>query len=247
MRDDEETKAELHQRVDDLRVKLWDICDERKAQAEKERQAIIDDGWLDDHLGLLSNHYLTQMQGEVDRYQDTVRMLRDYYKGMDGHYPEELNANYTRIPLIEVRLWNKYKKRSLYFTSSLCTLIIFLLVRYIVNRWCVEKGCLNFKYYLNNHVFFLPFKLPVERAESPDKSESETASNPPPAEEGRDSAKSDRPKSSRSKSGRSKSPKSPKSPKERKSRSPSAKKRDKSKEKKEAAEQTPADESGKKK
>nr|XP_011414807.2 sperm flagellar protein 2 isoform X4 [Crassostrea gigas] len=190
MRDDEETKAELHQRVDDLRVKLWDICDERKAQAEKERQAIIDDGWLDDHLGLLSNHYLTQMQGEVDRYQDTVRMLRDYYKGMDGHYPEELNANYTRIPLIE---------------------------------------------------------LPVERAESPDKSESETASNPPPAEEGRDSAKSDRPKSSRSKSGRSKSPKSPKSPKERKSRSPSAKKRDKSKEKKEAAEQTPADESGKKK
>lgn len=190
MRDDEETKAELHQRVDDLRVKLWDICDERKAQAEKERQAIIDDGWLDDHLGLLSNHYLTQMQGEVDRYQDTVRMLRDYYKGMDGHYPEELNANYTRIPLIE---------------------------------------------------------LPVERAESPDKSESETASNPPPAEEGRDSAKSDRPKSSRSKSGRSKSPKSPKSPKERKSRSPSAKKRDKSKEKKEAVEQTPADESGKKK
>ncbi|XP_048761563.2 sperm flagellar protein 2-like isoform X3 [Ostrea edulis] len=187
MREDEETKAELHQRVDDLRVKLWDICDERKAQAEKERQAIMDDGWLDDRLGLLSNFYLTQMQGEVDRYQDTVRMLKDYYKGMDGHYPEELNTNFSRIPLIE---------------------------------------------------------LPVERAESPDKSESETASNPPPAEERRDSAKSDRPKSGRSKSGRSKSPKSPK---ERKSRTPSAKKRDKSKEKKEASDQTPADETGKKK
>ncbi|XP_062579929.1 sperm flagellar protein 2-like isoform X2 [Saccostrea cucullata] len=187
MREDEETKAELHQRVDDLRVKLWDICDERKAQAEKERQAIIDDGWLDDHLGLLSNFYLTQMQAEVDRYQDTVRMLKDYYKGMDGHYPEELNANFARLPLIE---------------------------------------------------------LPVERAESPDKSESETASNPPPAEERRDSAKSDRPKSSRSKSGRSKSPKSPK---ERKSRTPSAKKRDKSKEKKESTEQVPTDETGKKK
>lgn len=93
-------------------------------------------------------------------------------------------------------------------------------------------------------IICLSFKLPVERAESPDKSESETASNPPPAEEGRDSAKSDRPKSSRSKSGRSKSPKSPK---ERKSRSPSAKKRDKSKEKKEPTEQTQVDESGKKK
>lgn len=145
MRDDEETKAELHQRVDDLRVKLWDICDERKAQAEKERQAIIDDGWLDDHLGLLSNHYLTQMQGEVDRYQDTVRMLRDYYKGMDGHYPEELNANYTRIPLIEVRkFWNKYK-RSLYFTSSLCTHIIFKLVVIFCKSLIGGKGMLKFQ------------------------------------------------------------------------------------------------------
>ena len=102
MREDDETKAELHQRVDDLRVKLWDICDERKAQAEKERQAIIDDGWLDDRLGVLSNFYLTLMQGEVDRYQDTVRMLRDYYRGMDGHIPDELNTQFARIPLIEV-------------------------------------------------------------------------------------------------------------------------------------------------
>lgn len=132
MRDDEETKAELHQRVDDLRVKLWDICDERKAQAEKERQAIIDDGWLDDHLGLLSNHYLTQMQAEVDRYQDTVRMLRDYYKGMDGHYPEELNANYSRIPLIEVRQWNIYKRRNLY---SLLPYVLFNLWQYFVDHW----------------------------------------------------------------------------------------------------------------
>lgn len=105
--------------------------------------------------------------------------------------------------------------------------------------------CTEIVEYLQNlHVSWLFLKLPVERAESPDKSESETASNPPPAEERRDSAKSDRPKSGRSKSGRSKSPKSPK---ERKSRTPSAKKRDKSKEKKEASDQTPADETGKKK
>ncbi len=37
LRDDEETRAELHQQVDDLRERLWNICDERKEQAEKER------------------------------------------------------------------------------------------------------------------------------------------------------------------------------------------------------------------
>lgn len=30
-------------------------------------------------------------------------MLRDYYKGMDGYYLEELNVNYIRILFIEVR------------------------------------------------------------------------------------------------------------------------------------------------
>lgn len=103
MREDEETKAELHQRVDDLREALWSISDERKVQAENERQNIVNDGWLDDRLGVLSNFYITTMQAEVDRYQDTVRLMKDYYRGMDGQIPDELNANYARLPLIEVQ------------------------------------------------------------------------------------------------------------------------------------------------
>ncbi|XP_076440661.1 sperm flagellar protein 2-like isoform X2 [Babylonia areolata] len=102
MREDEETRAELHQRVDDLRERLWNICDERKEQAEREMETIRNDGWLDDRLGVLSNHYITTMQAELDRFQDTVRMLKDYYKGMDGQIPDELNTNYERIPLIEL-------------------------------------------------------------------------------------------------------------------------------------------------
>lgn len=62
MREDEETRAELHQRVDDLRERLWNICDERKEKAENERSDIINDGWLEDRLGILSNHYITLMQ-----------------------------------------------------------------------------------------------------------------------------------------------------------------------------------------
>ncbi|XP_071117594.1 sperm flagellar protein 2-like [Haliotis cracherodii] len=102
MREDEETRAELHQTVDDLRERLWNICDERKEQAEGERETVMNDSWLDDRLGVLSNHYITLMQSEVDRYQDTVRMLKDYYRGMDGHIPDELNTHYARIPLIEM-------------------------------------------------------------------------------------------------------------------------------------------------
>ncbi|KAK6179274.1 hypothetical protein SNE40_011674 [Patella caerulea] len=102
IREDEETKAELHQRVDDLRERLWSICDERKEQAERERETIMNDGWLDDRMGVLSNHYFTLMQTEVDRFQDTVRLLKDYYRGMDGQIPDELNQNYARLPLIEL-------------------------------------------------------------------------------------------------------------------------------------------------
>lgn len=62
MRSDEETMSELHQKVDDLKERLWNICDERKTQAENERQDIMNDGWLDDRLGIISNHYITEMQ-----------------------------------------------------------------------------------------------------------------------------------------------------------------------------------------
>ena len=43
LRDDEETRCELHQQVDDLRERLWNICDERKEQAEKERGGLASD------------------------------------------------------------------------------------------------------------------------------------------------------------------------------------------------------------
>ncbi|XP_072172673.1 sperm flagellar protein 2-like [Diadema setosum] len=102
MRDDDETKAELHQRVQDLKEQLWEMSDERKLEAESERQSVINEGWLEDRLGLLTNHYLTLMQCEVDRYQDSLRLLKDYYMGMEGKIPEELDPGFARIPLIDL-------------------------------------------------------------------------------------------------------------------------------------------------
>ena len=102
MRDDCEVRADLHQRVDDLRDRLWSISDERKDQAETERSAIMTDSWLDDRLGLMDNHLITLMQAEVDRYHDTVILVKDYYRAMEGHVPDELTTEYARLPLLEV-------------------------------------------------------------------------------------------------------------------------------------------------
>ncbi|XP_048580748.1 sperm flagellar protein 2 [Nematostella vectensis] len=105
MRSDEDTKAELHQRVDDLSDRLYEICDNRKELAERERQLVMNEGWLEDRIGILTNHYITLMQVEVDRYQDTVRLLRDYYVGMEvpnGKVPSETVSDYARLPLVEL-------------------------------------------------------------------------------------------------------------------------------------------------
>ncbi|XP_049326438.1 sperm flagellar protein 2 isoform X1 [Astyanax mexicanus] len=101
MRHDEETKTELHQRLDDLRECLWDICDKRKEEAEQKRAGVMEDGWLEDHTGLLINHYSTLLQVEVDRFQDTLNVLRDYYTGMYRTALPEA-AEFTCIPLLDI-------------------------------------------------------------------------------------------------------------------------------------------------
>ncbi|XP_074851772.1 sperm flagellar protein 2-like [Carettochelys insculpta] len=100
--EDEETKAELHQRVTDLRDRLWDICENRREEAEQERSDIMNDGWLPDHIGILMNHYFSLIQVEVDRFQDTKRFLHDYYRGMEGKMPTEACREFTRIPLLDI-------------------------------------------------------------------------------------------------------------------------------------------------
>ncbi|XP_008573011.1 PREDICTED: sperm flagellar protein 2 [Galeopterus variegatus] len=100
--DDEETKAEIHQRVNDLRDRLWDICDARKEEAEQERLGIIHDSWLQDSLGITMNHFFSLMQAELNRFQDTKRLLQDYYRAMECKIPLEDNKRFTRIPLVQL-------------------------------------------------------------------------------------------------------------------------------------------------
>ncbi|KAM6156501.1 sperm flagellar protein 2 [Erethizon dorsatum] len=100
--DDEETKAELHQRLNDLRDRLWDICDARKEKAEQERLSIISESWFHDSLRITMNHFSSLMQAELNRFQDTKRFLQDYYRAMECKSPTEDNKKFTRITLVQL-------------------------------------------------------------------------------------------------------------------------------------------------
>ncbi|XP_021117165.1 sperm flagellar protein 2 isoform X2 [Heterocephalus glaber] len=100
--DDEETKAELHQRLNDLRERLWDICDARKERAEQERLDIIKERWFQDSLRITTTHFSSLMQAELNCFQDTKRFLQDYYRAMECKSPIEDNKKFTRVTLVQM-------------------------------------------------------------------------------------------------------------------------------------------------
>ncbi|XP_049907303.1 sperm flagellar protein 2 isoform X2 [Epinephelus moara] len=100
MREDEDTKAELHLRLDELRERLWDISDKRKEEDEQEKAALMDNGWLEEHTAVLINHHSVLMQVEMDRFQDTLYILRVYYLSLQRQEPPELPSKLDRIPLL---------------------------------------------------------------------------------------------------------------------------------------------------
>uniref|UniRef100_UPI003AAC52F2 sperm flagellar protein 2 n=1 Tax=Centroberyx gerrardi TaxID=166262 RepID=UPI003AAC52F2 len=120
MRDDDDTKAELHQRLDDLRERLWDISDKRKEEDGQERAALTGDGWLEDHTAVLINHYSTLMQVEVDRFQDTLCILRDYYLGMYRQVLPEPPSDFICIPLLDITDMEDQEESTERATRSAC-------------------------------------------------------------------------------------------------------------------------------
>ncbi|XP_071339395.1 sperm flagellar protein 2 [Trachinotus anak] len=102
MREDEDTKAELHLRLDELHERLWDISDKRKEQDEQERTSLMCDGWLEDHTAVLVNHHSTLMQVELHRFQETLCFLRVYYLSMYRQVLPEPPSNFVCIPLLDI-------------------------------------------------------------------------------------------------------------------------------------------------
>jgi len=38
----------------------------------------------------------------VDRFQDTKRLLHDYYRAMEGKIPTQDRQSFTRLPLLDI-------------------------------------------------------------------------------------------------------------------------------------------------
>ncbi|KAM3611956.1 uncharacterized protein V6R79_026395 [Siganus canaliculatus] len=100
MREDEETKAELYLRLDELCEHLWDICDRHKEADEQERDAVMGEGWLEDQTAVLFMHHSILIQVELDRFYTTFDILRVYYYMYNQPLPE-LSSTFFSIPLLD--------------------------------------------------------------------------------------------------------------------------------------------------
>ena len=75
LREDEQTKEELHQRIDILSDELWEIIEERKDMAIEEMKQIKESGWIESEQSLLSSATQKLMQTEVDRFRTSIQIL----------------------------------------------------------------------------------------------------------------------------------------------------------------------------
>lgn len=75
--------------MEDLGDTLHEIASQRKEDAAREREICMNDGWVPDHLGLLTNHYITLMQ-----VSERVTLL----------HPEVSSLSRARVKSIDIRM-----------------------------------------------------------------------------------------------------------------------------------------------
>lgn len=83
MREDDQTKDELHQRCDILSDELWEIAEERKEAAIEERKRIMESGWVEFSLEYLTSCAQQMMQSEIDKFKGTIQLVHDYYHAIE--------------------------------------------------------------------------------------------------------------------------------------------------------------------
>lgn len=82
IRDNSDVKKELYCRIDDFQTKLWEICDLRRREAQAEKNRLILEHWLTFELVNIANTYIDILQTEMDRCNDTLQFIHDYYTSM---------------------------------------------------------------------------------------------------------------------------------------------------------------------
>ena len=72
LREDDQTKDELHQRTDVLSDELWELVEERKEQNIEERRRIMESGDTESSLEFLTQSAKQLMQSELDKFRVAV-------------------------------------------------------------------------------------------------------------------------------------------------------------------------------
>lgn len=83
LREDDQTKEELHQRTDVFSDELWEIVEERKEQSIEFRKQIMDSGTCESALAFVTTVAQQLMQAELDKFKITVQILQDYYHAIE--------------------------------------------------------------------------------------------------------------------------------------------------------------------
>ena len=55
-------------RSEELRDKLWAVCDRKSEEAQAERAKLMADSYVTDHTALLAQYFTGLLQVEVDRW-----------------------------------------------------------------------------------------------------------------------------------------------------------------------------------
>lgn len=83
MREDDQTKEELHQRTDVLSDELWEIVEERKEQAIEFRKQVMESGTVESSQALITTVAQQLMQAELDKFKVSIQIMNDYYHAID--------------------------------------------------------------------------------------------------------------------------------------------------------------------
>ncbi len=92
LREDEQTKEELHQRTDVLSDELWEIVEERREQNIEERRKVMEAGQVEFGLEFLTLSAQQLMQAELDRFKVSIQIIHDYYHAVEEKNTPELTA-----------------------------------------------------------------------------------------------------------------------------------------------------------
>lgn len=75
LREDDQTKDELHQRTDVLSDELWEIVEERKEQSTEFRKQIMESGTCEYAQQFITTVAQQLMQAELDKFKVSIQIL----------------------------------------------------------------------------------------------------------------------------------------------------------------------------